>query len=103
MKNWIQERITWLDANMPGNCIMMLLLKYQNRKNIFLSRIYPNPASNNLTIDLGDLTGLYTTIRLYDPSSKLIFENQTTSSLKIDVSGFTKGMYSLVLSNEAKF
>ena len=62
--------------------------------------IYPNPASNNLTVDLGDLNGLNTIIKLYDSSSKLVFEKQSTSTLMIDVSGFAKGMYSLELSTD---
>ena len=64
--------------------------------------IYPNPASNNLTVDLGDLNGVNTTIKLYDSSSKLVFEKQSTSTLTIDVSGFAKGMYSLELSTDEK-
>ena len=62
--------------------------------------IYPNPASNNLTVDLGDLNGVNTTIKLYDASSKLVFEKQSTSTLTIDVSSFAKGMYSLEISTE---
>ena len=60
--------------------------------------IYPNPASNNLTVDFGDLNGVNTTIKLYDSSSKLVFEKESASTLMIDVSGFAKGMYSLELS-----
>jgi hypothetical protein len=62
--------------------------------------VYPNPASNNLTVDLGDLNGVNTTIKLYDSSSKLVFEKQSSSTLMIDVSGFAKGMYSLELSTD---
>ena len=62
--------------------------------------IYPNPASNNLTVDLGDLNGINTTIKLYDSLSKLIFEKQSSSTLMINVSGFAKGMYSLELSTD---
>ena len=62
--------------------------------------IYPNPVSNNLTVDLGDLNGVNTTIKLYDSSSKLVFEKQSTSTLMIDVSGFAKGMYSLELATD---
>jgi len=61
----------------------------------FSAIIYPNPASNNLTVDLGDLNGVNTTIKLYDSSSKLVFEKQSSSTLMIDVSGFAKGIYSL--------
>ena len=60
--------------------------------------IYPNPASNNLTVDLGDLNGVNTTIMIYDSSSKLIFEKKSSSNIIIDVSGLTKGLYMLELS-----
>ena len=62
--------------------------------------IYPNPASNNLIVNLGDLNGVNTTIKFYASSSKLIFEKQSTSTLTIDVSGFAKGMYSLERSTD---
>ena len=61
---------------------------------------YPNPASNNLTVDLGDVNGVNTTIKLYDGSSKLVFEKQSTSTLMIDVSGFARGMYSIELATD---
>ena len=64
--------------------------------------IYPNPASNSLTVDLGDLTGVNTTIKLYDSSSKLVFEKQSSSTLLIDVSIYAKGLYTLELSNSDK-
>jgi len=62
--------------------------------------VYPNPTSNNLTVDLGDLNGVNITIKLYDSLSKLVFEKTSTSTLMIDVSGFPKGMYSLELSKD---
>ena len=60
--------------------------------------IYPNPASDYLTIDLGDLTGLNTTMKMYDSSGKLVFEKQSSSLTTIDVTGFAKGIYTLDLS-----
>lgn len=62
--------------------------------------IYPNPVSNILTIDLGILKGLMTSIKLYDSSGRLVFDGQSNSTLILDVSGFAKGMYSLELSTE---
>lgn len=62
--------------------------------------IYPNPTSNKLTVDYGDLNGVVTTIKLYNASGKLIFEQESTSSQTIDVSEFAKGMYSLELSTD---
>ena len=65
-------------------------------------RIYPNPSSNNLTIDLGDLTGGNITTKLYDISNKLVFKKQSTSTLHIDVSNYAKGLYTIELSNHDK-
>ena len=99
MKNWIHERITWLDLNMPGNCMNDVIAKIpKQEKNIFF-HVFPNPASNNLTVDLEDLNGVNTTINLYDSSGKLVFEKKSNSKLIIDVSGFSKGIYSLEISN----
>ena len=60
--------------------------------------IYPNPASHHITVDLGNLMGLITTITMYDVSGKRVFETQSSSSTTIDVSDMTSGMYTLELS-----
>ena len=64
--------------------------------------IYPNPTYNNLTIDLGDLNGVNTTVKLYDSSSKLVFETLSLSNFVIDVSSYAIGLYTLELSTSDK-
>ncbi len=64
--------------------------------------IYPNPVSNQLVIDLGDLTGITSTIKLYGSSGRLLFEKQSNSTIKIDVSSYAKGLYILELSTSDK-
>ena len=66
----------------------------------FSAIIYPNPASDNVTVDLDGFNGLNTTVKLYDSSSKMIFEKQSNTTLIIDVSGVAKGMYSIELSTD---
>ncbi len=68
--------------------------------NLVSYSIYPNPSSNKLTIEFGNLKGVETKIQLYDSSSKLVFETQSNSTIMIDVSGFSKGLYSLELSTD---
>ena len=98
MKNWIQERIEWLDLNMPGNCMNDVIAKIPEQEENIFFRVFPNPASNNLTVDLGDLNGVNTTIKLYDLSNKLIIEKQSTSTIMLDVSGYAKGIYLVEIS-----
>jgi hypothetical protein len=59
--------------------------------------IYPNPASNNLNVDVGDLQGEDVRIQLYDSSGKLVFEELRSSSVAIDVSTYASGLYSIVI------
>ena len=60
--------------------------------------IYPNPASHHITVDLGDLNGLSTTVKMFDISGKRVFETRSSCSTTIDVSDMTSGMYTLELS-----
>ena len=85
---------------MPGNCMNDVISKIPEQEENLFFRVFPNPVSNNLTVDLGDLNGVNTTIKLYDSSSKLVFEKESTSTLMIDVSSFAKGMYSLELATD---
>ena len=48
LKNWIHNRLTWLDKNMPGKCSVTGINDvYENVTNIV---IYPNPFSSVTTI-----------------------------------------------------
>jgi hypothetical protein len=64
--------------------------------------IYPNPASNYITVDLGDLVGLNATVKMYDSSSKLVFQKQSSTTTSIDVSAFATGVYTLEISTTEK-
>jgi hypothetical protein len=48
MKNWIQQRMTWLDTNIPGTCTLSSIAQPGNDKS--LVKVYPNPFNHNFTI-----------------------------------------------------
>ena len=73
-----------------------------NELEAYSAIIYPNPASDNVTVDLDGFNGVNTTVKLYDSSSKMIFEKQSNTTLMIDVSGVAKGMYSLEIASDEK-
>ena len=62
--------------------------------------IYPNPAKNHFTVHLNGLEETISILKMYDSSSKLVFEKRSTSTLAIDVSGFAKGLYLLELTTD---
>ncbi len=66
--------------------------------NSFSVLTYPNPASHHISVDLGDLSGLKPSMKIYDASGKRVFETQSSSSMTIDISSFAPGIYTLVIS-----
>jgi Leucine-rich repeat (LRR) protein len=64
--------------------------------------IYPNPATNHITVDLNGLGETNSTLKMYDFSGKRVFEKQSNSTTTIDVSYFVKGVYTLEVSTSDK-
>ena len=80
-KSWINERLLWLDANMPGNCPNVSVS--ENKKTYVVT--YPNPSS--------DIVNIYSevllkNIKLFDNVGRLIFkkENIYSKNFQINVS-----------------
>ncbi len=97
LKTFIANRLTWMDNNMPGNCL-------SSQTGVIPSEIklYPNPASDQITIayheDLNikriNITNLLgNTIKNYSP---IIGQK----SIQIDVADFAQGSYIIQLSDE---
>lgn len=59
-------------------------------------KLYPNPASDILNFNFGDITNLPITILLYDVNGRLVYNQKLqviNSKLSIDVSKLNAGMY----------
>ena len=66
--------------------------------------IFPNPATNNVFVNLGNFSTLTIELKVYDLSSKEVY-NQVLSNdglaiKKISLSNLTNGLYYLVLSSK---
>ena len=80
-KSWINERLIWLDANMPGNCPNVSVS--ENKKTYVVT--YPNPSSDIVNIYS---EALLKNIKLFDNVGRLIFkkENIYSKNFQINVS-----------------
>ena len=80
-KNWINERLIWLDANMPGNCPNVSVS--ENKKTYLVT--YPNPSSNIVNIYS---EASIKNITLFDNVGRLIFkkENIYSKNFQMNVS-----------------
>ena len=66
-------------------------------------KVYPNPASDNITIDAGELRGDYN-LKIFNTVGQAITESNGVlngQTLNADVSDYATGMYVIQLKTEA--
>lgn len=64
--------------------------------------VYPNPNNGDFSIDF-DQNGIDNSVIVYDVTGRKVYENNfqnVTSTVTINMNGTTKGIYSIVVSNE---
>jgi len=92
LKNWLTQRLDWMDANTIGNCDFFV-----SNDNISPTpnlNIYPNPVDNYLFIELENTNFKNAQLQLCDIVGKQIQGYAISKSLeKIDLRNIPKGMY----------
>ncbi len=102
MKNWITDRLTWMDANMFGTCNDLGVNEASAIANV---RLYPNPTNAKYTIDLGGYSQPLT-IRLTSALGEVIdtYHTQNKPQLELSVEGLSNGLYFVqFMSNESVY
>ncbi|MFN6037092.1 MAG: CotH kinase family protein, partial [Bacteroidota bacterium] len=100
LKNWVNQRLAWLDANIPGQCITNTNLPFLNEKKSFL---YPNPTDDKLKLDLNNWNKSIYWVRVIDFTGREYVsivansKNSVNGIFEIDCSGFNSGIYLLEL------
>ena len=89
MKDWISNRIDWIDANLPGNCSQDTPIEItENRINNI--EIFPNPANDLLWITSED----YSQLSIYSIQGKLVESHAIIPGNQlISVATFKPGYY----------
>ncbi len=96
LKNWINNRIAWLDDNMPGRCDHASIDEFSFN---FDFSLYPNPASNYVTIELNSITKIIG-YQIYDCYGNLVKEsfNHAGFQKNIDIPlNYNAGVYFITL------
>lgn len=89
LKNWLNDRVDWLDANIPGDCNGLNI--YHNENGIF--KLYPNPVSDVLKITFNN-NNVQKNIRIYSLNGKRLFSTYSSDSvLNLDLNNLDKGVY----------
>jgi hypothetical protein len=101
LKYWINLRLQWLDANIPGNCSD---ISVANKFNPFnqLFECYPNPSNEGIIYFEGNFKSTTPTqIFIYDLTGKLVKQTEVKADLqKTAVFIEVKGAYIYKLMNQ---
>ncbi len=92
-KNWISTRISWLDANMPGDVsTCSLALQANNTQTI---QLYPNPAHTTFQVLLpNDMVSSKGEISIIDMLGRTIYQSTVTNwNLPLDITSYETGTY----------
>ena len=97
LKDWITDRLVWLDDNMPGNChaYSVELINHNGQNQLTL---FPNPAKNNMVwIKIPTCSGLAELSVFNIVGQKILMQHISKSNIsklkELDVSGYKNGVY----------
>jgi subtilisin-like proprotein convertase family protein len=99
LKLWIQNRLNWLDTNLPGICDLSITENELNQQAIV---VYPNPSTSELHVRIY-LDDEIKEIQLLNLSGELIRVITSNSSNQlIDVSDLSQGTYLLHIQTSSR-
>lgn len=95
LKNWIQTRLTWLDAHIPG-----IETSAREIESGFSYRIFPNPATDQVYLES---SSKIQSISIYRGDGICVVHKEEISaySIPVSVSAFSRGIYLVQLKTTA--
>ena len=100
LKNWLQDRLDWMDANMIGDCALFTendRIADNNQAHL----IYPNPTSRHLFIDLTASSFESVKLLIFDVLGVQLKSIELHEGLnRIDMIGLAGGIFSYQLYEE---
>ena len=99
MKNWIQQRLVWLDQNMPGTCVNDVISNVEQAQDIVFLNVFPNPTQGTLNVwsEPGNV------LTVFNVQGQVLTSKQLQSTAEtIDLTPFPKGLYLVQSTNESQ-
>ncbi|MDH5609584.1 MAG: CotH kinase family protein, partial [Cyclobacteriaceae bacterium] len=99
LKDWINRRLQWMDANMPGDCYSLTALENPEEGLI----LYPNPTSEVIQVGLADDPAATFDITLYTLSGVEVLQQAALCNGEaLSIRHLPPGIYLVHLSVNGK-
>ncbi|MEP7265874.1 MAG: CotH kinase family protein [Bacteroidota bacterium] len=105
MKTWITQRLSWLDLNMPGNCVVADV--ESTHINSVAVKVFPNPATDLLNVSFETSENYAVTVSLKDISGREVMSPvyDVISSyhhiITLNIKNIKSGVYFLTVDGKA--
>jgi len=80
LKNWILERLAWMDANMPGDCSIVTSVA-DDKPDV---AIYPNPSPGSFVVELQKPLPPNSVLRVFTPQGSEVFVLDVSGRMRIE-------------------
>lgn len=106
LKDWMHNRLSWIDNNLPGTCNSVGLNEQENR--ITKIYVYPNPVKERFMVDIPCESFQYSQIELINALGQTIIPNPQRissggiTSLIIDAHSLSPGFWMIRISSNNK-
>ena len=100
LKQWLFERLAWMDANMPGDC--ELITATENEPLDEQIAIYPNPSAKSFNIALNQSAGKNIKIEIYSMMGEQVLSAETSNPEFVWEGSHAPGVYVVRISSENK-
>lgn len=104
MKAWLQQRLTWLDANIPGTCTLSSAVGMGDGNESIA--VYPNPFNGSFNIQFNLHEQGRVTFEMLDLSGRKVFDETSLfaaagiNEKQLNNTNLTKGVYLLKVKTE---
>jgi hypothetical protein len=101
LKNWLTTRLTWMDDNMLGECIVTSVDNPTSSS--LATSIFPNPASTSFFLEINATTLKNGKIQIINGLGITVLEVNSTKALQeIDVSSIPAGLYTVSVFTDGR-
>ncbi len=97
LRQWLNGRLDWMDANIPGECLPISSIHDINRNDLVLS---PNPASGSFSIQILNPVHEHFDLRINNVNGILVKVQKAVScGQEIDIATLPAGVYIVTVSD----
>ncbi|MCH2224334.1 MAG: CotH kinase family protein [Crocinitomicaceae bacterium] len=99
LKFWIDDRINWMDSNMPGECPNVGVMDHSDELGITM---YPNPVKDILSVNISGALNEKIKIQITNMEGKVVLKRTIESFqplIKLSTTSFSDGIYLVDVSS----